>query len=194
MEMAVRYAEAEAMSCACPRPKTTLDEAIEEQRKHSLTVAIATAVTAAKVVCLTGASSEMKFQGLDPDSAAIRIRSTSRARKALGALEGLEELSGGRELRIGCDGWRNWEHGMYSKEDVESNLLRKQDAKSRGELMMQHSYSQRLHSEEGRNARILEDPPRRKQYTRWSLRGRHRDGNEKARPIACLTYRIIERF
>ncbi|KAI4341243.1 hypothetical protein MLD38_025990 [Melastoma candidum] len=132
MEMAVRYAEAEAMSCACPRPKTTLDEAIEEQRKHSLTVAIATAVTAAKVVCLTGASSEMKFQGLDPDSAAIRIRSTSRARKALGALEGLEELSGGRELRIGCDGWRNWEHGMYSKEDVESNLLRKQDAKSRG--------------------------------------------------------------
>ncbi|KAI4319618.1 hypothetical protein MLD38_033198 [Melastoma candidum] len=246
------------------QPKTTLDEAIEEQRKHALTVAIATAAAAeaavaaahaaAEVVRLTGASSEMKFRrrGLDPDSAATRIQSAFRAylaRKALRALKGLVKLqalargravrrrrehglncsptssprsksgsthtraslanersrkcandeaiskfkkglSEGRELRIGCDGWRNWDHSLYSKEDVENNWLRKLDARSRRERMMQYSYSQR----EGRNARIPEDPAWRKQYTRWSFRDGHWEDNETAKPTVRSTSCRTGRF
>ncbi|OWM78924.1 hypothetical protein CDL15_Pgr003095 [Punica granatum] len=87
-------------------PNRTLDEAIEEQRKHAVTVAIATAAAAeaamaaaraaAEVVRLTGASRTYNnvYKG-DQNLAAIRIQSAFRAylaRKALRALKGVVRL------------------------------------------------------------------------------------------------------
>ncbi|KAF8043881.1 hypothetical protein BT93_A2007 [Corymbia citriodora subsp. variegata] len=103
----------------CPQlaaPHAKLSRAMEEQRKHALTVAMATAAAAeaavaaahaaAEVVRLTSASQSQhhSYKG-DPHLAAIRIQSVFRAylaRKAFRALKGLvrlQALARGRAVR-----------------------------------------------------------------------------------------------
>ncbi|XP_010552982.1 PREDICTED: uncharacterized protein LOC104823218 [Tarenaya hassleriana] len=116
-KMKLRQKPATAVVPTAQETRTTLDEAAEEQRKHALNVAIATAAAAEAAVAAAKAAAEVvRLAGNafmsqhyskkpDPNSAAIKIQSAFRAylaRKALRALKALVRLQAivrGRSVR-----------------------------------------------------------------------------------------------
>lgn len=61
---------------------------------------------------------------------------------------------GEMEMKLETKNGRNWDFSLLSKEDMETALLRKQEAAIKRERMMKYSYSHR----EGRNTYSLEKP------------------------------------
>ncbi|KAL5787940.1 hypothetical protein ACOSP7_004889 [Xanthoceras sorbifolium] len=75
----------------------------------------------------------------------------------------LKEESGEKDIKPECNGQRSWDCGVLSKEDMESILLRKQEALIKRERMMKYSYSLRE-----RSVHMLEELIPQKENGKWS--------------------------